>query len=338
MNTPDLSIIIVTWNCRDDVLRCLAAVEAHSDDLHTEAIVVDNASEDGTVEAVRGRFPAAQVIANELNLGFPRANNVGLAVATGRNILLLNPDTEVGPGTLAECCAELDADPGLGAVGCALTYADGSIQYGSARRAYRLRYMILEAFYLHVLFPHHPVFAHHLIGEWDHRDSRDVEAISGAFFMTPRRVMDAVGGVPDEVFMYHEDLALCLRVRALGLRIRYRADVWTAHYHGQSSRKSNLPLNLLEGPVQTLLIRERSGVLMGWAARVLFAFRGAVRLGFALVGRIIPGLRGFRERNPKVFAADVHLAQVAWALAPWTVAHRIPRAPDPPTERTRSGS
>src|SRR5688572_15367533 len=174
-DSPVLSIIIVSWNVRALLLKCLDAVYGDPSAPPLEVLVVDNASSDGTVTAVLAHYPQTVVIANAQNVGFPRANNQALPFTNGRYVLYLNPDTEVRPGTLVACTAELDRDHTIGAVGSRLEFANGDVQFDGARRAYRLRHLLLEVFYLHTLFPRHPFFGHQVIGEWDHCDNRDVE-------------------------------------------------------------------------------------------------------------------------------------------------------------------
>lgn len=341
MIRPDVSVIVVSWNVRELLLACLEALFRRSDGLELDVIVVDNASEDGTVEAVATRFPEVRVVASPVNLGFPRGNNVGLEHARGRHVLFLNPDTEVGEGTLRRCVRELDASPDVGLVGCRLVEPDGTIQREGGRRHYRLRHLLWEAFYLHVLFPRHPVFAHQLMGEWDHRDVRDVEAVMGAFMMVRAEVARAVGGLPDEVFMYHEDLAFCLRVRRAGWRIRYLGDVDTLHLSGASSSRSGSPLRLLEGEVRVRLIRERAGPLAGAAARALFALRSVTRLVVSLAARLAPGVRE-QPRWRGILDVRTHALHLLWAVAPGLLGPRMPRAEelpgDVPLPEPRGGS
>ena len=323
---PDVSVIIVTWNVRDLTLECLKSLDQRSGSLDVEAIVVDNASTDGTVTAVRSAFPGVTLIANGGNIGFPAANNDGLAQAHGRHVLFLNPDTKVGEGTLERCVRELDHDSTVGMVGCQMTLPDGSVQYEGARRAYRLRHVVWEAFYLHELFPRSALFAHQLIGDWDHQGSRDVEAILGAFMMVRRELARAIGGLPDDVFMFHEDLGFCLRVRAAGYRIRYLGEVKTLHHVGASRGSAVSRLNLLEGEVRVRLIQERGGPVRAVFARPAFAFRSLTRLAGALVGGALPGMAALRARHPKAFDVRVHALHLLWALAPATAARFLPRA------------
>lgn len=332
---PDLSVVIVTWNSRAVVLACLQSIVDRTGSLDVEAIVVDNASSDGTVAAIRGAFPGVLLIAHGGNLGFPAANNDALSHARGRHILFLNPDTEVGEGTLEACVQQLDRDPTIGMVGCRMMFPDGRVQYEGARRDYRLRHLVWEAFYLHEIFSGNRIFAHQLIGEWDHRDTRDVEAILGAFMMVRADLARRIGGLPDEVFMFHEDLAFCLRVRAAGHRIRYLAEVETVHHDGGASRvRKSTPLSLLEGEVRVRLIRERGGRVRAALARPFFAFRSAVRLAGALAGGAaaalgasrLPALARVRAQRPKAFDARLHALHLLWSVAPGAVNRLLPHA------------
>ena len=321
---PDVSALIVTLDVRELTLTCIERVRERSGGLDVEVVLVDNGSADGTVDAVRERFPEARVIANPGNAGFARANNQALAVARGRHVLYLNPDTEVGEGTLEACAGALDADPTLGMVGCRLVYPDGRTQYEGGRRDYRLRHLLWEAFYLHVLFPRHPLFAHQLMGDWDHLDERDVEAVSGAFMMVPADVARDVGGLPEDVFVYHEDLSLCLRVRRAGRRIRYLGTVTTLHHSGAGSRKLPLALGLLEGEVRVRLVRERSGRLAGAAARVLFGARAAARLAISVGARVWPGRRRLEAHRPAVLDSRKYLLHLLWSVHPGLVRRHMP--------------
>ena len=291
---------------------------------------MDNASSDGTVQAVAESFPDVRIVPNQHNLGFPRANNLALLEALGRHVLFLNPDTEVGKGTLEACLRELDDDPSLGAVGCRVLLPDGRIQVECARRHYRLLDLVWEAFYLHVLFPSNRVFAQQVMGDWDHHGRRDVEALLGAFIMARHEAVLEVGGMPDEVFMYHEDLALCLRLEKRGWGVRYLGHVSTLHHYRSSTTQSSSPLELLEGEVRVRLIRERSGLLTGMLARILFAFRAAVRLVIALVVWPMPRLR---QRLSQVTNVRKQATLLVWTVWPRIVHWRLRRSGIPEDRR-----
>jgi GT2 family glycosyltransferase len=326
---PDLSVIVVTWNTRDITLECLRHVHETRGDLDVEVLVVDNASADGTAAAIRERYPDVVVVENETNDGFPRANNQALALSRGRHVLFLNSDAFVDEGTLERCVRALDDDPALGLVGCRLEHTDGRIQYECARRDYRLEHMAAEFFYLHQLFPRHRLFAAHLMGDWDHRDSRDVECLSGAFMMARREAALGVGGLPEDIFMYHEDAAFCMRVRRAGWRIRYLADVRAVHLSNQSARRSPARLFMLEPEAFMLLIREKQGPVTAGAARALFGVRALLRLAIAAPVSVLP-LRRLKARYPRLFHPERHALHFAWSLSPRLVRRLIPTAGGPP--------
>jgi GT2 family glycosyltransferase len=326
---PDLTVLIVTWNTRELTLECIRHVLDGRGSLDVEVVVVDNASDDGTSGAIRERYPDVVVVENDVNQGFPRANNQALAHARGRHVLYLNSDAFVDPGTLERCVGVLDADPTLGMVGCRLEYGDGRIQFEGGRRDYRLAHVVYEVFYLHQLFPRHPVFASHLMGDWDHADTRDVEAICGAFMMVRREAALALGGLPEEVFMYHEDLSFCLRLRQAGWRIRYLADVRTVHLSNQSSKRSRSRLFLLEPAAFTLLIREKQGSVAAAAARALIGVRALLRLAIATPAGLLP-LRALKERHPRLFHPERHALIFVWSVSPSLVRRLMPRGGGPP--------
>lgn len=323
-----LSVIVVTWNVRDMVRACLDRLYQELAGLDAEVIVVDNASGDGTAAMIRRDFPWVRLCVNRANVGFPLANNQALAVARGEHVLFLNPDTEPGPGAIRGCLAALDADASIGVTGCRLVLEDGSTQLECARRPYLLRHLAMEVLYLHMLFPRSRVFGDHLLGHWDHLGERDVEAISGAFMLARRNVVDQVGGLPATVFMYHEDLGFCLRVQRAGWRIRYLGQYTTVHRWRGSSSRSTAALALLEGESKLQLIRDAQGPLAAAAGRGVFAVRCALRLVAGGLGSLLLSGTRLPGRYPRVFDWRTHALQLAWAVAPALVSHRIPRAPD----------
>lgn len=335
-SAPMLSILIVTWNVRDLVLACIESICADSDAPSLEIIVVDNASSDGTAEEVVQRFPDVRVLANTQNVGFPRANNQALNVARGQYVLFLNPDTEVCPGTLGACLAELQANPDIGLAGCRLEYHDGSIQYEGARNAYRFRHLMYELLYLHMLFPHSRVFGHHRMGDWDHRGTRDVEAVNGAFMMVPRALALSVGGLPEDLFMYHEDLSFCLRLRRAGYRLRYLGDVRTIHHCGQSSRRSPARLGLLEVECKHRFILEADGPVWATAARAMLGVRALLRLGMCAVGMLLP--TAWTRRYPGAFDAGLYWLQLRWCIRRRSVRAYMPSLPESAAEPMRLGA
>ncbi|MEI8305979.1 MAG: glycosyltransferase family 2 protein [Chloroflexales bacterium] len=235
MATLDLSIIIVSWNVRDLLIRALECVYATVQRSSFEVIVLDNASSDDSVAVVRERFPAVRMIVNQENIGFGRANNQGAAIAHGRYLLLLNPDAFVHTDTVDRLVAFMDTHPDAGSAGCKLLYEDGSLQ-----RSVTAFPTVLTELYttlgLDRAFPQHPAFGHYKLTYWNMDDQRPVDALMGACLILRRSVIDQIGLFDEQFFMYSEEVDLCYRLRRAGWKNYFIPDVTATHIWGGSSR------------------------------------------------------------------------------------------------------
>jgi len=200
-----------------------------------EIIVVDNASGDGSVEMVRTEFPGVHLIANVDNRGFPAANNQGIAIAGGRYILILNPDTEVVGETLATMLAFADAHPDVGVVGPQLLNPDGSVQ-SSRRRFPALLIAFFESTWLQPCAPRRLLERYYVL---DRPDDvvQDVDWVTGAALMARREAVEQVGPLDEEFFMYSEELDWCRRFREVGWRVVYLPAAQIVHHEGKSSEQ-----------------------------------------------------------------------------------------------------
>lgn len=232
---PEVSIIIVSWNVRDRLIDCLTSVLASSSRISVEVIVVDNHSSDGSVEAVRREFPAVKLVANSVNVGFATANNQAIRVASGRYILLLNPDTLIVGDSLALAVQYMESHPRVGVTGPKLLNPDGTIQFWCARSLPRPLDSFFEYTKLSSLFPKSRLFGRYLLSYWDHRDSRDVDCLSGACLLIRRRTLQDVGSLDEGYPLYAEDTDWCHRVKAAGWRLHYCAEAEVIHIGRQSS-------------------------------------------------------------------------------------------------------
>jgi GT2 family glycosyltransferase len=234
----DLSIAVISYNTRDLLLACLQSVSERTTGVDYEVIVVDNASRDGSVEAVRTRFPYVTVIANAENDGFAKACNQAAAVSSGRYLLLLNSDTVMQRGTLRTMVSCLDQHLDIGAVSCLQRDEQGQIlqscfPFPSIRDHVR---------YAETL----PMVVRRLVGTMSPMDctqSQDVEWANGACLMVRKAVFDRLGGLDERFFMYFEDVDLCRRVQQLGYRVRHVAESEVVHLLGRSSRANRNGLN-----------------------------------------------------------------------------------------------
>jgi len=245
----DLGIVILNWNTKDLLRRCLQTVTASEGDFTYEVIVVDNASSDGSVEMVREEFPDVKVIASEVNGGYPYGNNLGLralgfqdegspAPDAPRYALLLNPDTEVPPRGLYEMVQYMDAAPEIGAAGPKLELPDGTLDK-ACRRSFPTPVVSFYRFSgLSSLFPNSPRFARYNMTFADPDEELEVDSVVGAYMQVRREAIEAVGLLDETFFMYGEDLDWAYRIKQAGWKIYYNPKVTVLHVKRAASRKS----------------------------------------------------------------------------------------------------
>lgn len=231
----DLSIVIASWNARDYLIECLASIEETVAKHVLEIIVVDNASDDGSGDAVRSGYPEVRIIRNEKNLGFAKANNQGLRASEGRYIALINSDIKVLGGCMDALVNYLDQHADVGIAGPRVLNADRSLQ-PSCRRLPSPLNLTAEALGLQNVFPGLGTF----MREWPHDRDRDVEVLSGCFWIVRREALESVGLLDEDFFIYGEDLDWCRRFAAAGWRVRFTPVAEAIHYGGGSS--ANAPV------------------------------------------------------------------------------------------------
>ena len=234
----ELSIIIVSWNCKSYVLRCLQSVYENSVGIDFEIILIDNCSRDRTTEEVSRNFPEVVVVSNDSNIGFPAANNLGFSLASGEYILVLNPDTEVHDGTLIASLNSLKKNPQYGCVGVKTRKPSGRIQFSCARQFPTLAGILSLILFLDKIFPKCKAFSSQDMAFWDHENSKDVDMVAGSYMMMPKRVIERIGGFDERLPMFLEDCEYCVRLSKHGYKIRYLADVEITHYAGKSTEKA----------------------------------------------------------------------------------------------------
>ena len=237
-----LSIIIVSWNVKDDLSRCLASLKENRPSVPFEVIVIDNRSSDGTVNMVRQEYPDVVVIGNHENKGFARANNQGIKQSRGQHVLLLNPDTIVPPGSLDRLVAFLGNNPDVGACGPKLLNADGSTQ-ASVRRFPTYRAALYNQTICRVMGLFRSQYRKWMMKDFGHDRQMDVDQIMGAAMLIRRSVIDDVGGMDENFFMYYEEVDLCYRIKKSGRRIVFFPGAVITHLGGRSS--SQVPLKRL---------------------------------------------------------------------------------------------
>ncbi len=224
----DLSVIIITYKERELLRLCLESVFRSKTNYKFEVIVTDSNSQDGSVEMVNLQFPQVKLIDNRKNLGFSKGNNVAIKEAKGRYILLLNADTEIGQDTLDVSLKYMDQHPDVGAMGCKVVLTNGKLDAACRRKFPNPINSFLRLFGLKKYSDYN------ITAPID--QEIEVDAIMGAYFMVPRPVIDKVGMLDEDFFMYGEDLDWCWRIKHAGYKIMYYPKAEIIHYkYGSSS-------------------------------------------------------------------------------------------------------
>ncbi|MDX1689248.1 MAG: glycosyltransferase family 2 protein [Candidatus Promineifilaceae bacterium] len=240
----DLAIVIVNYNVADLLRRCLTTVFASEGSFTYRVCVVDNCSADDSVAMVRTEFPQVELIANEVNVGYPAANNQGLRAlgvegdAPPRYALLLNPDTEVPPYAFSRLLAYMDASPEVGVVGPRLVKPDGSLDLACRRGFDSMSALVYRMVGLSRLFPRSHRFARYNMTYLDEHQLAEVDSVVGAFMLVRAEAICEAGLLDDRFWMYGEDLDWAKRMRDAGWKVVYNPAVTVLHVKRASSRQN----------------------------------------------------------------------------------------------------
>jgi len=309
----DISIIIVSWNVRELLRRCAQSISNQFSVIGerrqlvtdyqsplTELIVVDNASSDGTVEMLRAEFPDVRVIANTENAGFTRANNQALALAQGRYLFLLNPDTEVRTGALQTLSDYAEAHPRVGIIGPQLFHGDGTLQ-SSRRRFPTLATAFLESTKLQQWFPRSRVLTRYYMLDTRDDATQEVDWINGSAMFVRRAVYDQIGGFDEGFFMYSEELDWCYRAKQAGWQIVYLPAAQVTHYEGKSSEQVVAARDIYFHSSKVRFFRKTRGAFVAETLRafllLLFVYQIAEESAKWLVGH----KRALRAQRMKAY-------------------------------------
>ena len=291
--TPvDISIIILTFNTWDLTRACVrsAIVDANSTDYSFEIVVVDNASTDDTANKLRAEFRHVKVIENTMNLGFSRGNNIGLGIAQGRYLLLLNSDTELESGICKTLIEFMDTHTEAGACGPMLLNSDGSLQ-PSGRRLPSLWSVLIGMTKLYRLWKQDFYREHNR----DYTKVVRVGEVSGAAILVRRQVYDHVGGLDEHIFAYYEDVDWCKRIGDAGYAIYYVPTAKVVHHwRGTSSTVSELSYRAAQNS-QRYYFNKHHGAVAHVCIQILLVSKELILIAvFALRGN--SNRRRFHQR------------------------------------------
>jgi GT2 family glycosyltransferase len=236
---PLVSVIIVSWNAKTFLLKCLETLSSKACRYEMEIVVVDNASSDGSADAVEQTFPGVLLLRNTSNTGFAKANNYGIQASSGEYLCLINSDVEVREDCLTRLIDFLEAHPKVGMAGPHITGGDGNLQR-SCRGFPTVWNMFCRAWALDKVWPRWPFVASYSMSFWDHDDTREVQILSGCFWAIRRSALKDVGLLDEAFFMYGEDMDWCKRFWKAGWKLVFVPTAKAIHYGGASS--SNAPV------------------------------------------------------------------------------------------------
>ncbi len=254
-----LSIIIVNYNVKLFLEQCLCSVQKAMQGIDGEVLVIDNHSVDRSIEYLQPLFPTISFLSNSENRGFAKACNQGLAVARGKYILFLNPDTIVAEDCFQKCISFLYSHPDAGALGVKMI--DGAGRFlKESKRAFPSP---LTSFYklsgLSTLFPRSATFSRYHLGNLDEDKNHAVDVLAGAFMMIKKEVIDKLSGFDEDFFMYGEDVDLSYRIQKAGYKNCYFAGTSIIHFKGESTRKGSLNYVRMFYNAMSIFVRKQYG-------------------------------------------------------------------------------
>ncbi|MDX1685193.1 MAG: glycosyltransferase, partial [Saprospiraceae bacterium] len=287
-----LSIVIVNYNVKYFLEQSLRSVYRSNFHYDYEVIVVDNDSDDGSMEMVEKSFPDVIRIRNSENLGFSKANNQGIRIARGQYILLLNPDTILSENTLKIAVDRMDENKRIGGLGVRMIDGGGHFLPESKRGLPTPFVAFCKAFGLSRLFPRSRTFNYYHLGHIPQNRSSEVDVLSGAFMMIRRSVIDEIGGLDESFFMYGEDIDLSYRIQKAGYINWYEAETSIVHFKGESTKRGSL--NYVRVFYKAMIIFAnkhfvgKGAMYISIFYKLAVVFRAALALGYSVSKRIVP--------------------------------------------------
>lgn len=298
---PDISIVVVSYNTREMTLACLRSIGEQTREASHEVIVVDNASGDGSAEAIAAEHPGLQLIALDENIGFARANNLAAEQARGRRLLLLNPDTVVLDRAIDELVAFADAHPRAGVWGGRTLFADGTLNPTSCWGRMTVWNLLCRTLGLTALFPRSERFNSETYGDWQRDTVREVDIVTGCLLLIDRSLWQRLDGFQARYFMYGEEADLCLRARKRGAAPLLTPEATIVH-HGSASDTGNKAVSVAAARMTLIRehwtpLRRRLGIALSWSSALTH------HLGYGLATRLLsrPGLRAQADLHREVW-------------------------------------
>jgi GT2 family glycosyltransferase len=234
-NKSGLAVVIISFNVCRLLRECLESIYRETTRTRVEIWVIDNHSSDDSVQMLKEEFPDVHLIENNENLGFTRANNQAIVQCQSELVLLLNPDTVVRDGALDKMVQYMDEHPEVGVSGCRLLNEDGSLQLACRRSVPSPKVAFYRLSGLSRLFPNSKTMARYNLTYLDPSTTHEVDAVSGAFLLIRRQVIDQIGLLDEDFWIYGEDIDWCIRAKKVGWKVMYCPHADVLHYKGIGS-------------------------------------------------------------------------------------------------------
>ena len=280
---PRISAVIVSWNARAYLQECLSSIATNVAE-PIEVIVVDNASSDGSPEMVQENFPWVTLVQTGANLGFSKANNIGIARCKGKYIGLINSDVHVLPGCLEHLADFLEINPDVGMVGPRVLWGDRTLQ-SSCRRFPTIWNNVCEVLGLHRLFPKSSFLAGEHMFFFSYDRPAEVEVLVGCFILARQKAVTEFGGLDERFFMYGEDIDWSQRCRAAGWKVMFSPGAEAVHYAGGSSANNRTRFTVEQLKARLQLWKKHYPPAMVLSLRCLLVLQAVSRLLRAAVVR-----------------------------------------------------
>jgi hypothetical protein len=310
----DLSVIIVNYNVKEFLLNSLDSIRKAAKNISSEIIVVDNNSDDGSIEALREKYPDVILIENKKNVGFGRANNQALEIARGKYILLLNPDTIVREDTFEKMIGFFEKNPSVGIAGCKVLNPDGTLQLACRRGFPGPWTSFTKVMGLSSLFPKSKIFARYNLTYLNENDTYEVDAVSGAFLMLTKKAYEKIGGFDNQFFMYGEDLDLCYRAQQAGYKVFYFHETEIIHYKGESTKRSSIDETSVFYDAMHLFVKKHfsSSLIVEMILQAAIIFRKLIAFANVFKVALLAVILDFIFLSASVLAAEKLYANVKW--------------------------
>ena len=285
-----VSVVIVSFNVRGFLESLINSLRRSLEGIESEIVVVDNSSDDDTVEFLKKNFQDVKLIENHLNLGFGKANNQGVEASSGEYLLLINPDAVVGENTIREMLAFSKEHPDAGATSCKVLNADGTLQK-TCRRGFPTPWVAFTKISgLSAVFPRTRLFGRYNLTYLNPEEDHEVDAIGGSFMFIPRHVFEEVSGFDEDYFMYGEDIDLCYKIKRAGYKVYYTPSTSAIHFKGESTRRSNINQTYEFYRAMSVFVEKRYGMntLLSRLLRLAILLNRQMRSAVLWLGKVWP--------------------------------------------------